>query len=86
MSLFIDAAWTEQNKGCDIGFILVSDKKIVIFPGANDIIVESSIQVEVIALEETVRRCLERKLYPQHIYTDCTSLVYMIYQEHLTFA
>lgn len=84
LSLFTDAAWTEHDGCCGTGSVLVNGNQMVLFAGASNTTVESSTQVEIIALEEALNRYIERSLYHTHIYSDCTSLVDMLYKEDLT--
>lgn len=83
LSLFTDAAWSAHNQFCGHGFILVNENNVILLAGASFSKANSSIQAEVDAMEEAIRRCLERDLYPHYIYTDCIDIVEMIYKEDL---
>lgn len=80
LSLFTDVAWEEQNQSCGTGFVLVNSDKVVVFAGENEK-VESSMHAELLALEEALRRCKNRKLFPQHVYSDCITIVELIHKE-----
>lgn len=57
---------------------------MIILAGAKSSVADASIQVQMEAMEEALGCSLEKEVYPQHIYTDCTNVAEIIHKEDPT--